>query len=106
MHRHTRTRDYLIMSNTIVAEVVNVNDNETIVLVSDEYARSFVRYTDVGMPTWDRVWFDLLSSEGFDDVLINHLQYNDDTQTVIVDDNDLPVLSEEETLGAPGFYIV
>lgn len=94
------------MANTIVAEQINVSDSETIVLVMDDYAKSFVRYIDEPVPAWDKVWYDLLNTDGFDDVLALHVQANFDTGTVIIDEmSNLPVPKEEDEIGSPNFYI-
>lgn len=92
------------MSNAIVAEKIVVSDQETLFLLSDEYCKTFVRYVGDEMQSWDRVWFDLLSQDGFADVL-EDTKYDCGERIVELDHNHLPQIRESQTEANYLFYI-
>lgn len=94
------------MANRIVAEVVS-NDLDTIVIVADDYAKAYVRYPteDFHKFGWGDIWYGLLTEPGFDD-LFDHVKADHEKCEVIVDDNGLPVLSNEDDVAAPHFSII
>lgn len=81
------------MANCFVARVwKDTTTQEYLVTLKEDYARTFVEYKS--LPEWGVIWEDLLSSDTFIDIL-DSLKFNE--ETVVVNENNLPISLEDET---------
>jgi len=86
------------MASRITATVYQV-DGDTVILIEDQYAKSFLVMPDEAYQrrTWEDIWYDLLTEDGFDD-LLSYVEADHENCIVKVDENNLPIQLDESRI--------